>query len=148
MKTTWVLVAESSRARIFSTTKTNGPLTEVEILEHPQSRQHEQTLTTDLPGRDYDAAGLGRHAMVNSSEPKQQEAIVFARQIASVLDKNRKNNQYDQLVLMAPPGFLGILRDQLNDNIIKMIVHEQNNNLVQHTAEDIREHLPFTLSAP
>ena len=48
MPVTWIVVADSSRARIFSK---NGrtPLREEAGFIHPESRLHEQDLTSDAP---------------------------------------------------------------------------------------------------
>ena len=145
MKTTWVLVTDSSKARILSTENPKESLIEVEVLDHPQGRQHAQTLTTDLPGKAMDSSGKGRHAMGNTTEPKRQEAIVFAREIADKLNKSGDAKEYDQLILFAPPTFLGILREQLSNNTAKKIIHDDHKNLVQHTIEEIKAHLPFPL---
>jgi len=146
MKTTWVLVMDSSKARILSGLHPKETLIELEVLDHPQGRQHAQTLTTDLPGRAMDSAGKGRHAMANSTEPKRHEAIVFAKQIADKLNRSGDNKDYDQLIIFAPPTFLGILREQLSNNTAKKIIHDDHKNLVQHTIEDIKAHLPFPLN--
>ena len=71
MKTTWVLVTDSSKARILATENPKESLLELEVLDHPQGRQHAQELTTDLPGKAMDSSGKGRHAMGNTTEPKR-----------------------------------------------------------------------------
>ncbi len=145
MATTWVLVADSSRARIFSTTSQIAPLHEVETLAHPEGRLHEQALTTDLPGSDRDSAGEGRHAMGTEVSPKQQESIYFARRIADHLDGAYSKQKYKHLIIVAAPGLLGILRKQLAANIVKHIVLELDKNLAQLNASEIRKHLPKRL---
>jgi protein required for attachment to host cells len=142
---TWVVVAESSRARIFSLTKIKGPMTEIMSFDKPESRMHEKDLTTDLPGHAFDSGGQGRHALVNATKPKQQEAINFAKQLAEHLDSHRKSGDFDQLVVFSAPAFLGLLRDNMSDPTNKTIVHTVSKNLVQLPVEKIREHLPFTL---
>ncbi|MGD8593518.1 MAG: host attachment protein [Gammaproteobacteria bacterium] len=145
MAITWVVVAESSRARIFSLEKVKGPMDEILTLDHPDSRAHEQELTSDLPGHAFDSGGQGRHALNSSVEPKQQETIAFAKQIAEHLNAHRKAGDYDKLVIFAAPAFLGLLRERLNDQTNKLVVHESNKNLVQLDVDKIRDHLPFPL---
>jgi len=146
MKTTWVLVMDSSKARILSSNKPKESLFEVEVLDHPQSRQHAHSLTTDLPGRAMVSAGKGRHTWGNITEPKRHEAIVFAKQIAEKLNRSGDSKDYDQLIMFAPPAFLGILREQLSNNTLKKIVYDDHKNLVQHTLDDIKAHLPFPIN--
>lgn len=61
MKTTWVLVAGNSHARIFDW-QSRDVLEEVKTFSHPRGRLQEQELVTDKPGRAFDSAGSGRHA--------------------------------------------------------------------------------------
>lgn len=140
MAITWVVVAESSRARIFSLEKVNGPIDEILTLDHPDSRAHEQELTSDLPGRAND-----RHVLTSSVEPKQQETISFAKQIADHLDTHRKTGDYHKLIIFAAPAFLGLLRERMNDHTNKLVVYESNKNLAQLSVDKIRDHLPVPL---
>ncbi|MGB5614970.1 MAG: host attachment protein, partial [Sedimenticolaceae bacterium] len=41
MNKIWVLVADASRARVFTADKPAGPLNEVEALSNPEARLHE-----------------------------------------------------------------------------------------------------------
>ena len=146
MAITWVVVAESSRARIFSVENTKDPMDEILTLDHPDSRAHEQELTSDLPGRAFDSSGQGgRHALSTSIEPKQQETITFAKQIAELLDRHRKSSDYDKLIIFAAPAFLGLLRERMSDQTNKLVVYESNKNLVQLSLDKIREHIPVPL---
>jgi protein required for attachment to host cells len=145
MAKTWVVVAESSRARIFSLEKVKGPMDEILTLDNPDSRAHEQELTSDLPGRAFDSNGQGRHAIGTSVEPKQQETIVFAKQIAEHLDTHRKSGDYQKLVIFAAPAFLGLLRENMSDPTNRLVVHESNKNLAQLSVDKIREHIPYPL---
>ena len=72
MENTWVLVADSSRARLFVAASHTSPLTEFEALTHAEAKQHEQKITSDLPG--HQAGADGRHHSVGSeTNPKKFE---------------------------------------------------------------------------
>ena len=47
-----VVVADSSRARVFTADKPAGPLNEIETLNNPEGRLHEGDLVSDRGGRD------------------------------------------------------------------------------------------------
>jgi len=144
--TTWVVVADSSRARIFKAESAHGPLQELATLAHPEGRLHAQELTSDLPGRAFDSSGLGgRHAMEQNIDPKENEALKFARQVAEHLENGQSENQFARLVLVAAPKFLGHLRQNLSDRVVALVSQEIDKNLVQQSAEDIRRHLPERL---
>ena len=106
----WFVVADSSRARIFSYNGVKAELSELDDLSHPESRLHESELTADLPGRSFDSAGQGRHAMEQPVSAKEQEARSFATQIAAYLDKACNENRLESLIVIAAPEFLGHLR--------------------------------------
>jgi len=142
MQPTWILVAESSRARIFRADTPSAPLAEIQTLAHPEGREHEQDLTSDLPGHDSDKTGSGRHGFQDETEPKQQEAIDFAKRIAHALESARNNGDFKQLIIVAAPAFLGTLRNELNEQTKKLVTFELDKNLSQHSPEDIRQHLP------
>ncbi|MFQ5935265.1 MAG: host attachment protein [Acidiferrobacterales bacterium] len=141
----WVLIAESSRARIFLVDKPRGPLRELETLAHPKARMHEQELTADLPGRSFDSAGEARHAMEPNTNPKEREAADFAKRIARRLDSARTENNFDKLVMAAAPKFLGRLRKELSTETLALVTREINKNLVQLDARTLRRHLPERL---
>jgi protein required for attachment to host cells len=144
MENTWVLVADSSRARLFVAASHTSPLTEFEAITHAESKQHEQKITSDLPG--HQAGSDGRHHSVGSeTDPKKYEAMQFARQLAKHLEDARIKHIFTQLVIVAAPAFLGQLREQLSPEVTKLVTLEVDKNLSQHSAEDIRQHLPERL---
>lgn len=137
----WIVVADSSRARFFSYHGLRSPLTEFDDLAHSESRLRESQITEDLPGRHSDSAGQGRHALEQKLPVKDQEARLFAQQIAAYLDRACADNRLDSLIIIAAPKFLGQLRDSLSDNIHGIISSEISKNLVQQGADQIRKHI-------
>jgi protein required for attachment to host cells len=145
MEKAWILVADSARARIFAAAKPMAPLEEVEDMAHPEARRHEQELTTDVPGRAFDSAGSGRHAMGGDEPAKRHEIETFARQVAERLSRAASGNEFQHLLLVAPPAFLGVLRDAVDDGTRERVRFELDKNLVWHDAAQIRAHLPDRL---
>lgn len=141
MKKTWVLTAESSRARIFSVVNRISPLREIADLVHLESRVHGQELNTDRAGRSADGSGQGGHALGSQVDVKQHEATVFAKRVSDCLERGRANSEYEDLILMAAPGFLGLLRQNLSDNTLKMVSKTINKNLVHSDEGSIRNHI-------
>lgn len=140
----WVVVADSSRARIFQAdSAVGGSLQELDSLAHPEARLHAHELTSDLPGRAFDSSGQGgRHAMEQNLDPKENEALKFARQIADYLETAHTESKFTQLVLAAAPKFLGYLRHNLSTQVTGLVSQAIDKNLVQHTPANIRRHLP------
>jgi len=140
MGVTWVLVADSSRARIFSKNG-HGSLTEEAGFIHPQGRLHAQQLTTDLPGRGSSGVGDERHGVDSQVSPKRHEALTFSKQVAAHLEAARNNGQFEQLMVVAPPAFLGMLRDQFSAPLATLISDEINKNLVMVKPDSLLAHL-------
>lgn len=145
MSKLWILVADSSRARIFTTESAKAPLVEVKELDHVESRMHERDLSTDLPGRSYDSIGQGRHDMEPSTAVKEVEAQVFAREVAAYLENGVKQKRCNRLVIAAAPAFLGLLRDKISEQIRALVRYEFDKNFTQLTAQQIRRLLPERL---
>jgi len=136
-----IVVADSSRARIFTVDTAHSPLNEIETLVHPEGRMHEQDMVSDLPGKDAGKGGAGDHAFQEKIEPKEHEMIAFAKRIADYLESARKANQLKKLVIIAAPEFLGELRKHLSTETSEKIVYELDKNIAHHSEEDIRKHL-------
>ena len=146
MKSTMIVVADSVHARIFTTDSASSPLHEIETLAHPEGKLHDRDLTSDLPGKDKGGDGSGGHAYQSKTDPKKYELAGFAKRIADHLDDKRNANKLSSLLLVADPAFLGELRTHLSSATSERVVFELNKNLTQHTAEDIRKHLPEFLT--
>ncbi|MDH3872449.1 MAG: host attachment protein [Gammaproteobacteria bacterium] len=144
MSRPWIVVADQSKARIFTVDDPQGALQEVDHLDHPEARDRSQTLTSDRPGRSFDSGGQGRHAMGTAVEPKEQEAIRFAKQIADHLRTACHEKGCNRLVLVAGPPFLGMLREQLA-SVNEIAITEIQKNLGQYSPHEIRTHLPARL---
>jgi len=141
MDAIWVLVADKSRAQLYTGKSRVSELTLEKSWEHEASRSHEQELTSDLPGRAFDSTGANRHAMEQTVDPKDHEAIVFAQQLASEIEKGRSENLFSALYLMAAPQFLGMLRKQLSAEVQKLVAGEVDKNLTQESEERVRSFL-------
>ena len=144
MKLTWLVVADSSKARIFTTDSRTGPINEIQSIVHSEARLHEQKMTSDLSGRSNGNGGGGNTYQAKVS-PKDQENINFAKDIAHELDAARKQDKFKQIILVAPPDFLGNLRNSLNAQTQKLVGLELAKNLSQLKANEISEHLADSL---
>jgi len=136
-----VLVAESSRARVYLAETPSSPLNELEDRVNPEGRLHEGDLVSDAPGSDGGASGQGRHVMNSKTSAHEAVQAAFAKDLVAVLDQKRTANEFDQLVLVAPPAFLGALRGAMSRELSSMVAEEVGKNLVEHSTNDVRTHL-------
>jgi len=148
MKSTWIVLAESARARILSTSDAGKTFQEVSDLCHPESRQHNTELSSDLPGRTFDSHGDGRHGMEQSTTPKKREAREFAVEVARRVERGLSDGHFDSLILVAPPAFLGRLRTELGKSARTAIVGELDKNLVEADREVVADRISAMLRTP
>ncbi|HEY5702653.1 MAG TPA: host attachment protein [Gammaproteobacteria bacterium] len=133
------VVAGQSRVRFFIQESAGKPLEEMPGLENPEGRLHKRDLTSDRPGRTFDSKGATRHAKEQKTDVKKQVAINFVRQITSYLEDRK--NEYNELVLIAPPAFLGLLRENLHENLAKLVTREIDRDIVSSDVKDIQQYL-------
>ena len=111
---TWVVVADCARARLFVH---RGPGSGLAPLSDHDSiglgRVHGRDIAGDRPGRTFDSAGAGRHALEPPTDPKTAEKRAFLHALAGEIDKGAACHAFDRLVLVAPPAALGGLRGAL-----------------------------------
>lgn len=146
MKLTWILVADNTRVRIFTADTPSSPLQEIDDLTHAEGRLHDRQITTDLPGKIKNAGGIGGHAFEQPTDPKQHEAENFAHRISHHLEEAHNANKFEQLLIIAEPSFLGLLRNQLPEQIKKLVCFELAKNITTQSVADIRKHLPTYLT--
>lgn len=144
MKTVWVVVANQSRARIFSLESPRGQWRELEDLVAPDVRLHDRELESDRPGHTVGAGGHG-HTMRKRHSLKEQAAVRFASDMSERLTAGTGDGDVAALVLVAPPRFLGLLREALPQRVSSLVVHSLDKDLVSLRSEDIRAHLPERL---
>ena len=141
MSGTWVVVSDSSRARLFSLENRSEPLVELDGMIHSEGRMRELDENSDRQGGIAGGHGEGDHTFEAPTDLKHHEAEVFARQIADKLENGRVNHEYHKLILVAPPAFLGALRHVLNQHIQDLVSHSVDKNLVSADETVIREHI-------
>jgi len=145
MATTWIMVAERSRARVFTLANRMAPLEELEDMVHPQSRFKESELVSDHAGKMPDKGQPGVHAAPSATAAKEKEAEAFAQWLCQWLEQAFAEHRLTRLAIIAPPDFLGLLRQRMSVSLRASVVAEVAKNLATASAEQIREHLPGSL---
>ncbi len=140
MSKTLILVAEGSRAKLYAAVSPTAALTELEDFNLPEGRMHEGDLVSDKPGSDGGVVGQGRHVIDNRTSATEVAHAAFAKTLVERLEGGRNAREFDQLVMMAPPAFLGLLRGELSPELSKMVVEEIDKNLVLHSPDEVRMH--------
>ena len=140
-----VVVADSSRARILVAESGSSPLVDQKDFIHPESRLKEQDLVSDGSGSESDSGGFGKHSMGHEKAAHQKQAEAFAHELRDEIDKLRRTSNLRRIYLVASPKFLGLLRSGISKQCAELLSGEVNKDLVDHSIEDIRSHLPKRL---
>lgn len=116
-----IVVADEYQATFYLREKKFSPMQEVASLRNEAAREKRGDLLADKSGRAFDSHGQGRHAMIKeSADPKTQSAIVFAKEISERLADDKRQRQFDCLVVIAAPRFLGLLRQALDNSGVEI----------------------------
>jgi protein required for attachment to host cells len=138
MTTTWIVAADSSRARVLQVADREEKLVEVEDLVNPEGRMNDRELTTDAHPRLRGTSGPGSDRQEMSAVEHQVE--LFAKRIGEHLEKARNEHRYDRLCLVAPPRFLGVLRKELGGEVRKLVAEELPKDLSWLSARELERH--------
>ena len=136
-KTTWILIADSATAHVVATSGKASDLATVDDIRLQGNPSPGRDLAADRPGRAFDRAGDGRHAMEPSTDPREVEQERFARKIVAVLDEAVQRQRYDRLVLVAPPKFMGLLRDILPSSVASKVGAELTKDLTKLSIHEL-----------
>lgn len=116
MRDTWIVIADSSRGLVMTVQGGLGDPEVIKRFEHSESRAKSSGLMADRRARTKPRSkeSVRGAAMARPTPPREVEARRFSRELAEFLRLGRAHNQYRKLILVAPPHFLGLLRDAID----------------------------------
>ena len=79
--------------------------------------------------------------MSQNEGPHERVVATFARELANRLQQGRVRNEYQRLVLVAPPRFLGLLRSSLDAPTAQLVVGSLHKDLAAKKEAELVEHL-------
>ncbi|MBP0047839.1 host attachment protein [Marinobacterium sp. AK62] len=135
--TTWFLVADAAKARIFQQNGPKDPTVEIETLVHPEARMHNGDLVSDSPGAQANG-GSGSHGVEEKASPRVAEDQRFAREVIDHVRHALNENQVKKFYMAAPPHFLGLLRQAMDDRVSKAMAGDLAKNLSKATPDEAR----------
>ena len=137
-KITWILAADASRARVLQRSGRAEALVEIQGLDNPAGRAHDRDLVTDAHAR---FRGNGGPASDRQETSAVEHATdLFAKRLGAFLEKARAERRYDELVVVAPPKFLGALRAELDKETGKLVREEIPKDLSALNARELSQY--------
>ena len=109
-----------------------------------RAAEHADASTTDQgadrPGRTQSSVGLGRNSY-EQADFHQIEEDRFAAETADMLKRRALANDFDKLIVVAPPRTLGELRKHYHKAVAERLVAELDKDLTGHPIPDIERAL-------
>ncbi len=125
MTQTWILVGDGSHARLFQTAGAAEPWSLVRKIDREHSREN-------------------THRSESHEDPGEH---AFARQLVGELETARQNGTFTQLVLVAPPKFLGQLRGELGAPLTACVLTSVNADYSQMSEAELTKHIDLHAKA-
>ncbi|WP_162891733.1 host attachment protein [Profundibacter amoris] len=144
MKTrrTWILITDSASAHILENT---GPGKGLKKLDGKVWHAQQKDAYESPQGMTNNSVGRSMHRMAPHSSSNKEESA-FAKDIAVRLSKAHAAGEFDDLVLAAPPGMLGLLRPHLDDKLQASVIAELPKDLVKTPEIDLKKHFTDVLA--
>lgn len=125
-----------------------GPLAqpELQVAEHAEfDRDMEELMDSDRSGRRFDGgaaatSGGARSAMEMPDLEAKHLEDVAERILAALTDKHQKS-PVGGLLIVAPPTFLGVMRQKMSDELRGLVVGEVAKDLAEMPVPDIQKSL-------
>jgi len=130
----YILIADSSRAKIF---RTHIPLESLEMVYEEvnvQGRKKASDLYSDKAGTQQSGSG-GFHSF--AGERQSFEEMKFSRKLCHLLQKEYLAGEFSKLMLIAAPHFLGELRKHLEYECKEALLMTIDKDLVNLSENEI-----------
>jgi protein required for attachment to host cells len=128
----WIVLADPASARLYETDGLHGSWKLVGELAHPEGRAAEWELGVDTPGR---------------GKQSQRDLEKFSIELAKTLEHGLAKRAYEQLVLVVPSAFLGVLREKLSHRVLASIANVVERDYLHMDERKARERLEEQLQA-
>ena len=135
---TWYVIADGGRAR-FVERDEQGAYRTVSSFVSTELKASSRDLGTERPGRVHESATTARHAIEPKTDPKEAAKEDFIRYVAEQVQSAQEN--YDDLVLVAPPRVLGQLRETLAKSVADAVTRDLAKDLTKVPDHELSEHL-------
>ena len=138
---TWILIADSGRARVLENLGPGKGAAEVAGLNFATELPATHDLVSDRQGRSFESASSTRHPLEPRSNPRDRLKHDFLADVASAIDARLGQNAFDRLIVVAPPHALGELRNMLSERVRAVVTGELAKDLTKTPDHELAQHL-------
>lgn len=143
--TLWIAIADGEHAR-FAQPDGDNRLRIVRSLDSASAHLRSRDLGSDRPGRSFESATTAHHAVGEKHDPHRLEKDRFAHLVAEQLNEAAAGDEFDELLLVAPPHVMQELREVLDDRAKKLLVGTLEKDLVKTPDHELWPHVRDWLS--
>ena len=133
-----VMVADGTKMLFL---RNHGDENQIDLRTESHDERHDRKdreIKTDAPGTQSPRVGIGRDTM-EETDFHQQEEDIWIKEAAEELKKRALRNDYDALVVIAPPKALGVLRKELHKEVERRLILTLNKEMTDRPIPDIEE---------
>ncbi len=136
----WYVIADGGRARFIEQDDTGAFRTVLSFVA-AELHQRSHDLGRDRPSRVKESANAARHAVQPRRDLHEAAKQDFVALVAEKIESEHAGGQFDNLVLVAPPGVLTELKQKLSKPMIQLVVNDLQKDLTKVPDHDLAEHL-------
>jgi protein required for attachment to host cells len=136
----WYVIADGGRAR-FVERDEDGAFRTIASFVSTELHERSTDLGLDRPARAQESVGSARHAIEPRRDLHEAAKEDFVKLVADELDVEHGRGQFDELMLVAPPGVLTELRQKLSKPMAEIVVRDLQKDLTKVPDHDLTEHL-------
>jgi protein required for attachment to host cells len=141
----WILVCDGQKALLFQNVgdRVYPKFETRERFAHKVPATHE--LGTERPGREHSSADV-RRSSAEAPDYHAMEEAQFLADLVHHLDRYAAEHKIKDLVIVAPPRALGILREALPHHLKALVRAEIDKDYVSQPVYEIEKHLAHALA--
>ena len=127
--------------RASSSATIRAPSARCRASSQPSCTRAAHELGRDRPSRVKESASPARSAIEPRRDLHEAAKEDFIRTVADTLAADLKDEKFDQLVLVAPPGVIAELKGSLSKPTAKVVVKELHKDLTKVPDHELTGHL-------
>lgn len=143
----WVLVANRSSAKIYSSSRNIKTLKAIEEIQNPEGRLQDKDIYSDKQGRGFAEVGESRYAYDRTASGPEKNAEDFASKLAERLKQAVSRGEFDGLFLVMEPQSLGLLRSRLDKAVESRVLHTVSKDFIPLDPQEQLEALKSVVEA-
>ena len=135
-----IVIADGEHAR-FVQPDANNTLRTIGSLDSAAAHLRSRDIGTDRPGRSFESAGGAHHAVGPRHDLHTLEKERFVRLIAEQINAAAENDEFDELLLVAPPRALQELHAALDAGARARLIGSLERDLAKTPDHELWPHL-------